>query len=175
MTTWDMDKYNLVKPALWQDENGVFISLDHQRPIGVNGQSLSEYYGGGHSTTPKITTEPPVTTTAAPETTVTEHVTTVTEPVTTVTEPATTKAPETTTEGETGVTAVIYGDTDCSGMVDVSDAVLLARVITEDQAAVITDKGRRNADANRNGNLDPDDITAILRHIAKIEILPVAN
>ena len=105
----------------------------------------------------------------------TEPVTTVAEPVTTVNKPVTTKAPETTPEGETGVTAVLYGDTDCSGMVDVSDAVLLARVITEDQAAVITDKGRRNADANRNGNLDPDDITAILRHIAKIEILPAAN
>ena len=172
---WDDEKYAFVKPALWQDENGVFISLDHQRPIGANGQSLSEYYGGGHRTTPKITTEPPVTTTAAPETTVTEPVTTVTEPVTTVTEPVTTtKEAVTTTKQETGVLQIIYGDTDCSGMVDVSDAVLLARVITEDQTAVITDKGRINADANRNGNLDPDDITAILRHIAKIELLGTA-
>lgn len=26
---WDEEKYALVKPALWQDDNGKFISLDH--------------------------------------------------------------------------------------------------------------------------------------------------
>lgn len=45
---WDDVKYEFIKPALWADENGTFISLDHQYPIGANGQSLSDYYGGGH-------------------------------------------------------------------------------------------------------------------------------
>jgi hypothetical protein len=44
-STWDEEKYALLEPALWQDENGKFISLDHQIPIGKNGISLSEYYG----------------------------------------------------------------------------------------------------------------------------------
>ena len=42
---WDEEKYALVKPALWQDEKGKFISLDHKRPVGANGISLGEYYG----------------------------------------------------------------------------------------------------------------------------------
>ena len=32
--TWDERKYNLVKPALWQNRVGKFIGLDHQRPLG---------------------------------------------------------------------------------------------------------------------------------------------
>jgi len=48
--TWDDVKYDFIKSALWQDQNGVFISLDHQYPIGANGQSLSDYYGGSVST-----------------------------------------------------------------------------------------------------------------------------
>ena len=66
----------------------------------------------------------------------------------------------------------LLGDADCSGKVDVSDAVLTARMVNEDRAVVITDQGKRNADCNQNGNVDSEDITMILRHIAKIELLP---
>ena len=40
-TTWEEDKYNLVKPALWQ-HNGKFVSLDHKIPLGKNGISLGD-------------------------------------------------------------------------------------------------------------------------------------
>ena len=43
---WDEEKYALVEPSLWKDNNGKFISLDHSIALGVNGISLSEYYGG---------------------------------------------------------------------------------------------------------------------------------
>ena len=43
---WDDEKYVFVKPALWQDENGNFISLDHKIPLGKNGISLAQYCGG---------------------------------------------------------------------------------------------------------------------------------
>lgn len=63
--TWDEDKYNLVKPALWQNKAGKFISLDHQIPVGKNGISLSEYYGTADDTpddsTETVTTEPTTT------------------------------------------------------------------------------------------------------------------
>jgi len=42
--TWEEDKYELLKPALWQ-HNGKFVSLDHKVPLGSNGISLSEVYG----------------------------------------------------------------------------------------------------------------------------------
>lgn len=44
-STWDEAKYALLKPVLWQNSNGNFISLDHQIPLGSNGISLGEYYG----------------------------------------------------------------------------------------------------------------------------------
>ena len=43
---WDEEKYALVKPTLWQTENGAFISLDHQVPLGANGISLGDYNRG---------------------------------------------------------------------------------------------------------------------------------
>ncbi len=44
-TTWDEEKYEFVKPALWQTENGQFIGLDHSVPLGANGLSLNAYLG----------------------------------------------------------------------------------------------------------------------------------
>ncbi|MDE5946921.1 MAG: cellulase family glycosylhydrolase [Oscillospiraceae bacterium] len=59
---WDEDKYELVKPALWQNENGKFISLDHKIPLGEagNGISLGDYYSG--SVTPTSPDKPTNTT-----------------------------------------------------------------------------------------------------------------
>ena len=64
---------------------------------------------------------------------------------------------------------VSLGDTNCDSSVDVKDAVLLARFCTEDSTAVITNQGKQNADVNGSGNIDLDDVTAILRKIAKLK------
>ncbi len=45
-STWDEEKYGLLKPALWQS-GSKFIGLDHQIPLGKNGMSLGQYYGDG--------------------------------------------------------------------------------------------------------------------------------
>ena len=45
-TTWDEEKYALLKTALWQDEQGRFVGLDHKIPLGKNGITITEYYGG---------------------------------------------------------------------------------------------------------------------------------
>ncbi len=44
--TWDEAKYALLKPALWADRNGKFVSLDHQIPLGgaATGTSITTYY-----------------------------------------------------------------------------------------------------------------------------------
>lgn len=46
-TTWDEAKYALLKPALWANESGKFIGLDHQVPLGsaATGVSLGEHLG----------------------------------------------------------------------------------------------------------------------------------
>lgn len=38
-TTWDNEKYEFVKEVLWQ-EDGKFVGLDHQIPLGSNGKAL---------------------------------------------------------------------------------------------------------------------------------------
>ena len=60
----------------------------------------------------------------------------------------------------------VWGDTDADGRTDVSDAVLLARYLTEDSEAVITDQGRMQANIVK-GSLDSADLTAMLMLIAK--------
>lgn len=64
--------------------------------------------------------------------------------------------------------ALLSGDTDCSGAVDISDAVLLARFLVSDRGARVTDNGIRNADCNQNGKPDADDLTMILQAIARM-------
>ena len=61
------------------------------------------------------------------------------------------------------------GDADCSGTVDVTDSVLLARYCSEDQDAVLTAEGKANADANGDGTLTMDDVSEILQIIAKLK------
>ena len=56
---------------------------------------------------------------------------------------------------------------DCSGTVDVADAVLTARVLVEDKRAKVSEAGIRNSDCNMNGMLDSDDLTMIIMFIAR--------
>ena len=96
-----------------------------------------------------------------------ETTTSVTETTTTTTETTTTTATTTARPQK-----IQIGDTDCNGMVDVSDAVLLARMLVEDSAAVITEQGMRNADCNENGSPDSEDVVMILKAIALLITLP---
>ena len=63
-------------------------------------------------------------------------------------------------------TEAITGDVNCDGSTDVSDAVLLARYLTQDAEAVMTDQGKVQANVIK-GDLDSEDLTAILLFIAK--------
>ena len=98
---------------------------------------------------------------AAAAVTTTEPVVTTTEPVVTTTEPAgttVTEAPEET----------LRGDVNCNKIRDVSDAVLLARLIAEDSSAKVTTQGLLNADCNADGNRTRDDLIILLQFIAKL-------
>lgn len=61
-----------------------------------------------------------------------------------------------------------YGDVDCSGEVDVSDAVLLCRYLVEDHEATVTDQGLINADCDGVAGVDNDDALRIVRYAAKL-------
>ncbi len=91
-------------------------------------------------------------------------------PVTPTDPPETTEPPVQTTEPgsvstvDPGVSK--WGDITCDNSVDVADAVLLARFLNQDVEAQITDQGLKNANVV-SGQLDSDDISAILLCIAK--------
>ncbi len=86
-------------------------------------------------------------------------------PITTTTAPVVTTTKQETTGGSTK--DATWGDADCSGKVDVSDAVLLAKYLNQDATGNITEQGKVNANVI-SGSLDADDLSAILMLIAKI-------
>ena len=95
---------------------------------------------------------------------------------TTTASTATTKKTTNTTETTTETTAsseigapTLRGDANCDNVVDVSDAVLLARFVAEESDANINEIGKLNADADGKKGLTGDDVITILRIIAKLE------
>ena len=60
------------------------------------------------------------------------------------------------------------GDANCDNAFDVSDAVLTARYLAEDKTANITDQGLLNADTDGDGSVTTDDITVMLKRIARM-------
>lgn len=97
---------------------------------------------------------------------VTTTVTTVTTAETTVTTSETTVT--TTTETAEAPAELLRGDVNCNRIVDVSDSVLLARLIAEDATAKVTAQGLLNADCNNDGNRTRDDLIILLQYIAKL-------
>ena len=94
-----------------------------------------------------------------------------TKPVTdTPADPKTDEPEGTTTPAPTPTGKTVKGDVDESGEVDVMDVVLLARYLSEDGEAVISTQGKLNAECDGNPSLAFDDATAILKHIAKLEL-----
>ena len=142
---WDDVKYEFVKPALWQDEAGRFISLDHTIPIGKNGITLTEYYTGE---------KPPVTTTT------TTSKTTVDTTTTTTTVTSTTTSVEPTT-GEDDVTR---GDANCDTQVNMADAVLIMQTIANPDQYKLTDQGEKNADVDGTAGITNKDALAIQKY-----------
>ncbi len=87
--------------------------------------------------------------------------------------PAATTAPGTAAVPETTAAETVQnvkGDISCNGKTDVSDAVMLARFIAEDTGVTVTEQGLANADCDGVKGISPDDLTMILRIIAKLVI-----
>ncbi len=61
----------------------------------------------------------------------------------------------------------LRGDVDDSNQIDVADAVLLSRYLVSDAEAKVSDQGLANADGDKNGKVDSEDVTFILNVIAK--------
>ena len=133
----------------------------------VNGGTLKDTSLSGTVSTAE--TKPSATTTVTTATTTTASATTVTTTAVKETTVQTTPASsETTTVTENEKAEIVYGDVNLSDEVDVSDAVLLARMLAEDPDAAVSEQGMRNADADRSGTLDSNDVITILKYIAHL-------
>ncbi len=173
---WNEEKYEMFEKSLWQTlSSGKYIGLDHQVALGKNGISLNDYYtnyaktegsnidGGTKNPQPK----PPVSTvTTKPITTTTT--TTTSKPITTTT--------TTTTPTEPNVEAD-YGDANCDGSVNLSDAILVMQAIGNPDAygvngtdkSRITKQGEINGDVNDPGSgLTNSDSLSIQKYLLKL-------
>lgn len=101
-------------------------------------------------------------TTASTTASTTKATTTTTKATTTASTTTTSKTTTTTTTAK----ATKWGDANVSGVVDVSDAVLIARFSMSDDTAVITDQGKINADVTHDGKITSDDSLKVVRFIA---------
>ena len=113
------------------------------------------------TTTAKTTTTVRTTTTAKATTTVTTAAAVLTTPV-----PVTTVTETVTTAQKLSITK--RGDLNLDNAVDVSDAVMLARLLIEDRKLVISDQGVVNAHCTGNADITGEDLTWILKVIARI-------
>lgn len=156
---WDEAKYAFVEEALWQNDDGKFISLDHKIPLGQsgNGISLSDYYDGEDSTHNPIST----TTTTTTQTTTTSTQTTTT----------------TTKKTEEDDDKLVYGDANDNGSVEIADAVFILQGISDpsNKEYNLTERGKKQADCYKTGDgIDAQDSLAIQQYIAEIlDELPV--
>ena len=107
-------------------------------------------------------TQPPVTSSTTTTTTETELAVSESIPEeTTESQPAETTAPVIITEKTAG-------DVDCSGDVNVADAVLLARFCAEDKEISVSAQGKENANVNGDEAVNNDDLTVLLEYLAGI-------
>lgn len=60
----------------------------------------------------------------------------------------------------------LRGDTDCSGHINIADAVMLARYIAEDSGVNLTAAGKLNADTDVNGLIESADLALLLQYLA---------
>ena len=189
---WDDEKYALLEEALWQDEDGKYIGLDHQVALGQNGQSLSEYYASGKSSnldggkTPDTPSDTTTTTSSTDTQTETTTDTSETEPTTTsvsqttedttptTTTPITdqtTTPPDTVTSGDSSSESpnpeTLVGDVNCDGKVSTADLLGLKKHLLG--VSELTDQSLANADVNQDQKVSTADLLALKKILLGID------
>ena len=86
---------------------------------------------------------------------------------TTETSPVTTTTTTTTASGQpTPSGAVLYGDTNLDGRVDITDAVLLNKAVAN--AVTLSSAARQNSDCRQDGELTSDDAVVLMQFLVHI-------
>ena len=148
--------------AVWQQP---FVELELQSgetvTLTLNVSGGAGCYGSADDAAVQRVTKNAADTTTT--TTATSTTTTVTETTAT-----TASATETTTSASEPQSPVRYGDTDCSGELELHDAVLLAKAASGLPDGALSVAGRRNADLNDDGSVNSEDLALLLKYFAGI-------
>lgn len=149
---WDIPKYEFVKEALWQTEDGLFIGLDHKIPLGQNGTGITvaDYYSGN--------TQPPSQPDEKPDTTTVPPVSTENKTTTVTTIPTTTAPAE----------DIIYGDANCDGKVTIADSTAILQSLGNNDKYGLSKQGTINGDVDGNTGITAADALAIQKYDAKL-------
>lgn len=191
---WDEDKYNLFEPSLWQDEDGVYIGLDHKTALGSNGQSVSDFYASGKSSNLDASenggssVDPKPSNTTTSNTTTSETVATTEDTTTSNSESETTTVTteeitdNTTTPSETSASSnsdtpssssgnnpsqeTLLGDVNGDTKINVADLIKLRSYILH---TVTEDEiSKTNADVNGDTKINVADLIQIRSYILHI-------
>lgn len=163
------EKYAEVATVTAKKGEWVLVSNDsYQIPAGATGMLLyletpdatidfyvDEAYGGVEGAVPASL--------AGAQTT--ESTTTTTTTSTTETETTTTTTTATSDSAENPQKPGIAGDVDCSGLVELADAVMLAKAVAGIDVNLSV-KGKANADTNSDGTLTDKDLKLLLQYLA---------
>ncbi len=170
---WDQVKYeNYYYPSIWKTQTSKkFIGLDHQVALGSNGISLNDFYAKYASTEGSNLDGGKTASGEIVEPVKTDATVTTTEPTVTTTLTTTTSSTSSTTTSTSSSArqdeTIIYGDTDCSGAVDVRDAVLLARITGDEAGLKVEELSKKNSEITGDGIVNPEDLNKLMMYLAK--------
>ena len=183
--TWDMEKYGLFEPSLWQTASGKYIGLDHQKALGNNGISVADYYKSGEksnldsdgSVKPKDPVEVPTEAT----TPVTQPTTTATQPTTIATQPVTqptTSATQPVTQPTTIATQPVTQPTTSATQPVTQPTTSATQPITsatQPANTPTTDGKLQYGDVDLNGTVELADVTKLSKYLLNKNSFPLDN
>lgn len=153
--------------AMFEEDDAFFGTGNEVRTDYICVYEDGTLIGGIEPDGTTVDTTPPATetTTSGSGSTTTTTTTTITTTTTTSAADSTTTTTTTTTLTDTTTTApagTLLGDVDENGVVNVEDAVLLARILCDDAPASLTQQGMRNADCRSGGGVNSEDLSLLL-------------
>jgi hypothetical protein len=162
----------LTDSKYWVSKDGAFLTITGKVKDGASGTTKLSGVAADRAVYPGASEKASTYFSAVGADKTTDYTATFTDGVITIGgKEETTAAPvETTKPDETKAPNgdADWGNADCTGGVDVGDAVLIARFAAEDAEAKITAQGQINADVTHDGNIKGDDATKILKYVAKL-------
>lgn len=158
----------LTDSKYWVNKDGAFLTITGKVAAGASGTTKLSGVAADRAVYPGSSEKASTYFSAVGADKTTDYTATFTDGVITIgKKDETTAAPVQTTTAAPS-TEADWGNADCTGDVDVADAVLIARFAAEDKEAKISAQGQINADVTHDGTIKGDDATKVLKYVAKL-------